>query len=161
MGFSRQEYWSELPCPHPGDLPEPSIEPTSLTPPALAGKFFTTSATWRLRQRRMKYRGREKNNYEKFQDIKVKKNKQTLRFICLQNVQNWWQYSSNTIGVALPVVSPLLVAPSVSISSLSLLEMPWFLFGDPGGFREADPPPVSKNQSLYLADIWFSNGDVI
>ena len=30
MGFSRQEYWSGLPCPSPGDLPDPRIEPTSL-----------------------------------------------------------------------------------------------------------------------------------
>ena len=42
MGFSRQEYWSELPCPPPGDLPNPEIEPTSLISPALAGGFFTT-----------------------------------------------------------------------------------------------------------------------
>ena len=40
MGFSRQEYWSGLPCPPPGDLPNPRIKPTSL---ALAGKFFTTA----------------------------------------------------------------------------------------------------------------------
>ena len=39
MGFSRQEYWSRLPFPSPGDLPNPGIEPTSL---ALAGGFFTT-----------------------------------------------------------------------------------------------------------------------
>ena len=39
MGFSRQEYWSGLPYPTPGDLPHPGIEPSS---PALAGKFFTT-----------------------------------------------------------------------------------------------------------------------
>ena len=39
MGFSRQEYWSRLPFPTPGDLPNPGIEPTSL---ALAGRFFTT-----------------------------------------------------------------------------------------------------------------------
>ena len=32
--------------PSPGDLPDPGIEPTSLMPPALAGGFFTTSATW-------------------------------------------------------------------------------------------------------------------
>ena len=43
MGFSRQEYWSELPCPPPGDLPDPGIEPMSLMSPALAGVFFTTS----------------------------------------------------------------------------------------------------------------------
>ena len=37
MGFSRQEYWSGLPCPTPGDLPDPGIEPRSLTSFALAG----------------------------------------------------------------------------------------------------------------------------
>ena len=46
MGFSRQEYWSELLCPPPGDLPNPGIEPMSLMSPALAGRIFTTSATW-------------------------------------------------------------------------------------------------------------------
>ena len=44
--FSRQEYWSGLPCPPPGDLPDPGIEPWSLASPALAGGFFTPSATW-------------------------------------------------------------------------------------------------------------------
>ena len=44
MGFARQEYWSGLPCPSPGDLPDPRIEPSSLTSPAGAGRFFTTSA---------------------------------------------------------------------------------------------------------------------
>ena len=48
MGFSRQEYWSGLPCPSPGDLPDPGIEPVSLTSPALAGGFFTTSTTWEV-----------------------------------------------------------------------------------------------------------------
>ena len=42
MGFSRQEYWSGLPCPPPGDLPHPGIEPTSLRSPVLAGGLFTT-----------------------------------------------------------------------------------------------------------------------
>ena len=46
MGFFRQEYWSGLPCPSPGDLPNPRMEPISLMSPALAGGFFTTSATW-------------------------------------------------------------------------------------------------------------------
>ena len=45
MGFSRQEYWGGLPFPSPGDLPDPGIEPESLMSPALAGGFFTTSAT--------------------------------------------------------------------------------------------------------------------
>ena len=43
MGFSTQEYWSGLPLPSPGDLPDPGMEPMS---PALAGEFFTTSPTW-------------------------------------------------------------------------------------------------------------------
>ena len=43
MEFSRQEYWSGLLFPSPGDLPEQEIEPES---PALADVFFTTSATW-------------------------------------------------------------------------------------------------------------------
>ena len=47
MGFSRQEYWSGLPCLPPGDLPNPGIEPASLMSPASwAGRFFSTIATW-------------------------------------------------------------------------------------------------------------------
>ena len=42
----RQEYWSGLPCPPPGDLPDPGIEHASLTSPSLAGGFFTTKVTW-------------------------------------------------------------------------------------------------------------------
>ena len=37
MEFSRQEYWSRLPFPTPGDLPNPGIQPASLGSPALAG----------------------------------------------------------------------------------------------------------------------------
>ena len=46
MGFSRQEYWSGLPCSPPGDRPSPAIEPLPLRSPALAGRFFTASITW-------------------------------------------------------------------------------------------------------------------
>ena len=45
MGLSRKDYWSGLSCPPPGDLPNPGSEPVSLISPALAGRFFTTSAT--------------------------------------------------------------------------------------------------------------------
>ena len=45
--FSRQDSWSGLPCPFPGDLPHPGMEPTSLRSPVLAGGFFTPSATWK------------------------------------------------------------------------------------------------------------------
>ena len=61
MGFSRQEYWSESLCPHPGDLPNPGTEPTSLMSPALAvdslplappGKPFgeVTKVKWDLKR---------------------------------------------------------------------------------------------------------------
>ena len=43
MGFSRQEYWYGLPCPPPGDRPNPEIKPTS---PTSASGCLTTSATW-------------------------------------------------------------------------------------------------------------------
>ena len=51
MKFFRQEYWSVLPGPPPGDLPDPGIgppgfRPTSLMYPALAGRFFTTCPIW-------------------------------------------------------------------------------------------------------------------
>ena len=52
MGFSRQEYWSGLPCPPPGDLPDPGIEPVSPAYPALGGGFFTISITWEAPRRR-------------------------------------------------------------------------------------------------------------
>ena len=46
MELFKQEYWSELPFPPPGYLPNPGIKSTSLQSPALAGGFFTTSAAW-------------------------------------------------------------------------------------------------------------------
>ena len=46
MRFSRQGYWSGLPRPPPGDLPDPGIEPTTLLSPVRAAVFFTTSAPW-------------------------------------------------------------------------------------------------------------------
>jgi len=42
MGFSRQEYWSGVPLPSPGDLPLPGMEPMSAASPPLAGGFFTS-----------------------------------------------------------------------------------------------------------------------
>ena len=45
-GFSRQEYQSGLPFASPGDLPDSGIKSESFASPELAGKFFTTIATW-------------------------------------------------------------------------------------------------------------------
>ena len=44
--LQEQEYWSGLPRTPPDDLPDPGIKPTSHMSPALAGRFFITSATW-------------------------------------------------------------------------------------------------------------------
>ena len=43
--MKKKEYWSGLPFPSPGDLPDPRIELVCLTSPAWAGAFFTTSTT--------------------------------------------------------------------------------------------------------------------
>ena len=48
MGFSRQEYWSELPCSPSGDLPNPGIESTSPVSSALADEFFTPEPSGKL-----------------------------------------------------------------------------------------------------------------
>ena len=53
MVFSRQEYWSGLPCPPTGDLPDPEIEPVSHMSLVLAGWFFTTSTTCEFSINRM------------------------------------------------------------------------------------------------------------
>ena len=45
MGFVRQEYWSGLPFPPPGDLPNPGMEPVSLVSPSLAGGCITAAPT--------------------------------------------------------------------------------------------------------------------
>ena len=50
MAFSRQKYWSGLPCSPTGDLTYPGIEPASLMSPALAGGFFTTSTSREAQQ---------------------------------------------------------------------------------------------------------------
>ena len=50
MGFSRQEYWSGLPCPPAGDLPNPGTEPANPASPALTGRFFITITTWETPQ---------------------------------------------------------------------------------------------------------------
>ena len=63
MGFSRQDDWGGLPCPPPGDFPDPGIEPASLLSVALAGGFFTTSppvnSHWRNLQIGHGFQGRD------------------------------------------------------------------------------------------------------
>ena len=50
MGFPRQEYWSGLPFPTPGDLPNPGINPASSAPPTLASEFLTAAPPGKLRR---------------------------------------------------------------------------------------------------------------
>ena len=51
MGFSRQEYWSGLPFPFPGDLPNPGVKPASLVSPVLAGGLSTAKLPGKPRRR--------------------------------------------------------------------------------------------------------------
>ena len=60
MGFSRQEYWSGLPGPLPGDLPKPGIKLTTLKFLALANGFFTAGATIKCQQGVGEYRSGER-----------------------------------------------------------------------------------------------------
>ena len=78
MGFSRQEYWSMLPCPPSGDLPKPGNEPESPVSPALAGGF-TARATWKPREWAI---GREKSKVQPVQHIHLQR---VLLFIILNN----------------------------------------------------------------------------
>ena len=50
MGFPRQEYWSGLTFPLPGDLPDPGMKPASLGSPIVAGRFLTTCAPWGIEE---------------------------------------------------------------------------------------------------------------
>ena len=64
MELSRQEYWSGLPFPTPGDLLDPGIKLMSLVFPALAGGFFTTGATREAYKSFLKAKIQWKNNIE-------------------------------------------------------------------------------------------------
>ena len=66
MGFSRQKYWSELPFPFPGDLPNPEIEPLSLKSPELGDRFFSFTEALQTcflhKQKKKKKKRKEKKN---------------------------------------------------------------------------------------------------
>ena len=88
MGFSWQEYWNRLPFPPPGDLPDSGTEPGSLMSPALAGVFFTTSATWGLpqtlnfkKQKKSAKHNKEKLNKTIYHSIKKQQTFMTYLFI--------------------------------------------------------------------------------
>ena len=57
MKFSRQEYWSGLPFPSPGDLPDPGIKSASLVSPSLTNRFFyhCTTYNWMITSQKLKF----------------------------------------------------------------------------------------------------------
>ena len=71
MGFSRQEYWKGLPCPPPGHLPDPGIEPASLKAAALAGGFFTISAHLGSPNGHYKYYSKHSNIFPSWQTLGI------------------------------------------------------------------------------------------
>ena len=87
MEFSRQEYWSGLPFPTPGDLSDPGIEPESLVSPALASGFFTTDTIWEASICKLSY---SPNNHNDQQSVivsilKEKNIKAQRSVICLRS----------------------------------------------------------------------------
>ena len=92
MGFSRQEYWSGLPCCPPGDLPGLGTEPTSLTFVVLAGRFFATSATWEAHLQYITRYGSLSLNLFSFFLIMANRwgNSGWLYFLGLPNHCRWW-----------------------------------------------------------------------
>ena len=98
MGFSRQEYWSGLPCPPPGDLPNPGNEPVSLASTALAGRFFTHCITLEYRiskygtsdMREIGWRGRYLNG----DSLWLLSSHEYSPTLCMSN-QSWQQQSKD------------------------------------------------------------------
>ena len=101
MGILQAEYWSGLPCPPPGHLPNLKMEPTSLMSPELAGMYFKTSATWEafIQDTRINYKGMDRKEYvtcypkfhgtkgkkKAWMSCKEKKKKKTRKW-CLRNL---------------------------------------------------------------------------
>ena len=74
MGLARQEYWSGLPFPFPGDLPDSGIKPTS---PALAGGLFTTEPYFNLKKKKKErerfLRKRKQLTFKDHKEVKLHK----------------------------------------------------------------------------------------
>ena len=142
MGFPRQEYWSGLPFPSPGDLPDPGME---LASPALAGGFFTTEppgkppyiqyklyiAAWQTPQNIMAW-----NNHHSFS-----------LWLCGLAVWTWWIYWSCAVSL-MCLWSPGWLCPWVFADCwLSPLEQLGLLL------------PVTWQAALCLVTYWLSMGE--
>ena len=88
MGFSRQGYWSGWPCPPPGDLLGLGTEPESLESPVLAGRIFTTSATWAFQKQakshmlKQENTGTEQRDAENMKDAHTHVHTHTPHYTC-------------------------------------------------------------------------------
>ena len=88
MGFSRQEYWSGLLCPPPGDLPDPGIEPMSPVSPALAGGFFT--APWVVTSSTFQHYLESPIGFPYFGPKKENRKKKKQNWTCLPHLGPVW-----------------------------------------------------------------------
>ena len=109
MGFIRQEYWSGLPFPSAGDLPDPGIEPTS---PALAGESFTTEppgtpTLTMLQLKKKKLKGKEKSQAGELCEIKgSKKTSQGWNFKEQDCPMSVWSFYCRTWNLSSDFLKP-------------------------------------------------------
>ena len=93
IGFSRQEYWSGLPCPSPGDLPDPGTESQSLVSPALIGGFFTSfplvSPGKPLGFFKLVTSLIHSNQFAKSSVISFRRNYRRYTFLCSKHLEVW------------------------------------------------------------------------
>ena len=83
MGFSRQEHWSELPFPSPGDRPDPGIKPASPLSPELAGGFLTTEPPGKPSDpHRLSYKWDRKSVFNRIMEMK-----ESIRIWSLQKMR--------------------------------------------------------------------------
>ena len=117
--FSRQEYWSGLPCPPPGAFPNPGIELVSLMSPALAGGYLTTSATWATL-----HSGTRGQSYQPPASDEKERNTQACKRLSSSRLQkrSICSLSSNNMIICYPDYHTRLITPSViyMINSQSL-----------------------------------------
>ena len=93
VGFPRQEYWSGLPFPPPGDIPEPGIEPESPAASALAGRFSTTESLGKLTYSLKEWfedAPKKRQWIQKRGRCGVNKGQGTKKLVSLSLINCWW-----------------------------------------------------------------------
>ena len=139
MGLSRQEYWSGLPCPPPGDLPDPGIEPASLVSPELAGRFFTTSATWEVWNRK-----RMKNIVELVQRLQGEGREGETSSSCLIFLPLWTPCPSLTLIIERSLKPP--IGATTPLPRCKTFCSLWFM----------GPSPLLDTDFFFFPDVLIS-----